>query len=169
MSSPCLCVVEDNAVPTHRIVPRQCTFLIAHHVAAAAFKTKFVVKDDSAVGHGYEEICRTHNDALTRRACLTYRRVNSDMGGFMNTKFNSFHSVFEGNWDPTFRTVGQSWNHCHPKLLNPAHASLIKSRVRTPRRFRSSARIFRRPGFGNGLSTRNIRSTTLAMSCGYMC
>ena len=146
---------EHHAMATLGVAPRDRTFTVAHEVAGAALEALLVVEHDAAVAGGYEQVRRAGDHALAGAAVVAHGTVDHDVGTVVHAELRGVHALLE-----------RDGRVAHPKLLNPVQPSRARSRIDTPARLRSSRRIRRSPGFGEGLSTRNIRSTTLATMAG---
>ena len=145
---------EDDAVTALRVRPLDRAFLVADHVARAALEALLVVEQDPAVGRGDEQVRRAGHDTVTSNSHGT-RRHRRRCGAARGRGTRPCPCAARRR--RRARPVG-----CSPEA--PPAAKAVVQQVPPPeaRRLRSSRRMRRRPGFGWGLSMRNIRSTTLA-------
>src|SRR5579875_1008405 len=147
-----------DAGAAFRVVPGDGALLVADEVARAALEALLVVEQDAPVRGGHEELGRAGRDALARRAPAAGVAVDRDVRDGGDPELGGRDLVLEGE-----RRHGAP---AHPKVRHAVHPSLIRSRTRSPA-LRSSRRATPvAPGFGLGLRTVNISSTTLHTKAG---
>ena len=126
--------------------------LVAHEVARAALEALLVVEEDPSVGGRHEELGRAGDDAVAGGAVLAHARRRRRCG-------RRSCDVEVGRRRSRRRTCRTSVGRRSFIRTSSSRstASRTRSRRRTPSRLRSVARMRRSPGFGRGLSTRNMR------------
>ena len=131
-------------------------FGVADEVARPALEALLVVEEDPAVGRRHEEVGRAGDDAGLRGAAAAGVAVHGDVGPLVHAK-----SVVAIRSSKLMLRPGLAGALIRTPPARPAVAHQVAPAGARPA-CRSSRTMRRRPGFGSGLSTRNIRSTTLA-------
>ena len=75
-------------MPAIGVGPSYCALRVANHVTRATFKTMFVVKQNAAVAHWYEEVGGATRYTLFGRTRSADFIVNFDVGSRANSELH---------------------------------------------------------------------------------